>query len=655
MGLKNWDPLEEKFSPELLSATMKRQIKNILKSYTGWFDPLSELIQNALDAVDNRKRRNSEYTPVIWIKIDLKENTICVTDNGVGFSEDQFKSFLVPNVSFKKADDRGNKGVGATYLAYGFNFLQMGTKSQDFSFVGTIKDGREWVEDDSGTKMRPKIQNSKLIHEVFGKIDQGSTFSLKLIGDFIRPKDLKWIGASTADQWEVVLKLKTPLGGIYFNRECLLSKCHLTVISESGGKTEKDITDCEYIYPHKVVSICKELKTIREIQQALIEKGKDGSRLPDNCYRLNGLFNYWTWKDIVSDKGEFRGVLNADEKRLCEKNELFIYGFFCYSTEIWDKYNDDIVKLRKDARILRGGLQIATNCMPQGELSIIPLTKNIGYQNVTHIVVHFEGAEPDLGRKGFQPELTLLAQHIATAIVKRFLDWRKLLKKETGAPPDILGEKSIHDWIRDQEEYERKNPLIIKREDVFLPIKEPSITSRPLNEQDVISLFNQLLAGGVIRGIKLLATSQHQQYDGIYKFCLKKPFENHIFDKDKNPLGIEKSKVTQEYISAPGILEYKYSFDALLEEIEKEEKNERQIKLVVAWEMGKNWQKRYEITPLLHLDNLQHRYFHGGTHIIKDASTGDRVFPAIILSELIDYINGPDDVQDYQRETYMEV
>ena len=125
-------------------------------------------------------------------------------------------------------------------------------------------------------------------------------------------------------------------------------------------------------------------------------------------------------------------------------------------------------------------------------------------------------------------------------------------------------------------------------------------------------------------------------------------------DKEKNPLGIEKSKISKEYISAPGILEYKYSFDGLLEEIEKGEKNERQIKLVVAWIMGLNWQKRYEITPLLHFDNLQHRYFHGGTHIIKDGSTGDVVFPVIMLSELIEYINDPDGVQDYQKKTYME-
>ncbi|MDD4053179.1 MAG: hypothetical protein PHR28_14940, partial [candidate division Zixibacteria bacterium] len=35
MTQENWDPLAQIESPELLSATLKRQIKNILESYTG--------------------------------------------------------------------------------------------------------------------------------------------------------------------------------------------------------------------------------------------------------------------------------------------------------------------------------------------------------------------------------------------------------------------------------------------------------------------------------------------------------------------------------------------------------------------------------------------------------------------------------------------
>jgi hypothetical protein len=124
---------------------------------------------------------------------------------------------------------------------------------------------------------------------------------------------------------------------------------------------------------------------------------------------------------------------STSQVELAKQYRIFCYGFFGYSTEIWDFYNDTVLKVRKGERVLRGGLQLATNAMPQGEVVQIPPTRNIGYQNVCHVVIHFTGAEPDLGRKGFQPELEGLGKAIAVLVVNFFLAWRKHLRKETGA------------------------------------------------------------------------------------------------------------------------------------------------------------------------------------------------------------------------------
>lgn len=67
---QEWDPLTEGISDvNWVLATRKREINNILKSYTGYFDLFAEL-------------------------------------------------------------SRGCKGVGATYLAYGFNYLLASTKGE---------------------------------------------------------------------------------------------------------------------------------------------------------------------------------------------------------------------------------------------------------------------------------------------------------------------------------------------------------------------------------------------------------------------------------------------------------------------------------------------------------------------------------------------
>ena len=138
------------------------------------YDPFAEALQNAMDAVDKRKRiETGAYEPHLWISIDLRQNQLSVTDNGCGFYEEEFKTFLCPNVSFKDGETtRGRKGVGATYLAYGFNFLQLGTKSPGYQQLAEIRDGRQWIEVNSNPNARPQVTESANPPSVFGEIDR---------------------------------------------------------------------------------------------------------------------------------------------------------------------------------------------------------------------------------------------------------------------------------------------------------------------------------------------------------------------------------------------------------------------------------------------------------------------------------------------------
>lgn len=124
-GFASFDPLSVKYNgnEEVVIQSLKREILNILNSYVGWFDPFCEMIQNALDAIDKRKD-NEEFVSQIHILINLRDNMISVTDNGIGFKEAEYLKFLAPNFSFKPNGlARGHKGVGTTYLAYGFNYI----------------------------------------------------------------------------------------------------------------------------------------------------------------------------------------------------------------------------------------------------------------------------------------------------------------------------------------------------------------------------------------------------------------------------------------------------------------------------------------------------------------------------------------------------
>lgn len=649
MQENSWDPLLESRAADqdIVASAQKREIKNILKSYVGMYDSFSELIQNALDAVDKRLQENdTNYKRKLWLEINLKENSFTIVDNGVGFNQAEFRSFLAPNISFKVAGDtRGNKGVGSTYIAYGFDYLQFGTKGNGHQFIGELKGGRQWTEDTNGIVTRPVVINSNSDNLVFESIDRGSIFKIKFGGEQTRPKDLSWFSASTAEQWMYLLLIKTPLGAI--NNQKTEEDCvqfDLKVIDKLDNITTISDKEAKFIYPHTKIKASINLKYVLDDQKKLVEASKDASQIPSKYKQSNGIYEFFNSEEIKNLR-----KYEDEEKALIDKFNINAYGYFTYSTSVWDQFNDKLAKLRKGYRVLKGGLQLANNSMIQGELIAIPLTSNIGYQNQCFIIVHFKNADPDLGRKGFQPELKDLAETIAVSIVNRFKKWKRLLKADSGATPDIIRNIELNDWIRNQENYEIEHPLVLSNENFFKPVNEISIVSEPQSEQDVIVLFNQLIAGGVIRGIKLLSTSQIKQYDGIFKFYVKEPVENYVFDKITNPLGVIESNCGEEFTTEPKILEYKFNLDALIHEFETEYKKPIDISLAIAWEMGSEWKKNYEAISFLNLDYQHQRQFHGITHVLNSTTTS---FTVIILKELVDYLNNVDGVQAYQKETY---
>ncbi len=649
MKLDSWDPLTsgQEVDAEIVFAAKKREIKNILKSYVGMYDSFSELIQNAMDAVDRRatELQEPDYAPRLWLTVNLEENSFSITDNGIGFNEKEFKAFLAPNISFKNGGQtRGNKGVGATYIGYGFDYLQFGTKVPGHTFHGELLKGRDWVEDFHSIVTRPMVTSSEITDPVFAEIPRGSTFKIKFGGLSTRPKDLSWYSATTAEQWLFLLLIKTPLGAITSSSEISKIKFQLNVVNKQGDISTLSEQSCSYIYPHLKLSASVDLKEVLDVQKRLQWQGGDSSKLPAKYLKANGIYEFFSTEDLLSLLS-----LNGKFDTLIGKYQISAYGYFAYSTAIWDQFNDELAQLRKQYRVLKGGLQLSNNQMIQGELITIPLTSNIGHQNQCHIIVHFIDADPDLGRKGFQPELKEAAEQISVGIVKRFQKWRRLLRTDTGAKNDITREGDLHDWVRAQEAHEIANPLSLTNKNFFAPTNEISITSEPVSEQDVIVLFNQLVAGGVVRGIKLLATSQAQQYDGVFKFMIREPLSNHEYDKENNPLGVQQLRYSKEYTSPPKILEYKFNIDALIREFESEYKSEKEIHLAIAWELGSECQRNYDVVSLLDLDNLHLRDYHGITHILSSATSK---FFVIALKELIDYLNSVEGVQAYHRKTY---
>ena len=652
-----WDPLESTAGadPGILIAAQRREIANILRSYTGYYDLFSELLQNALDAVEKRMQDSAtDFAGAVWVNINLGEQTVQVTDNGCAMDLVQLQQFLRPNFSFKSgAVTRGSKGVGATYLGYGFNSLRISSRLGGKTLSGHIENGRTWVEDTTGTVSRPKIVQESPHEGPFEHIDQGTAITVKLRGNNIRPSKLTWYQATTAKQWLALLRIMTPIGGIYLNEEVPpIVTITVFVTDQAGNETEAKLERPEYLYPHTIAPRSGSIIDFLQDQKRRLAAGADMSKISPRYSGLNGLYGQWSAAELLGEVGDcpIKLRLDADERALAKSAGLSIYTYLAFSTELWDAINDKTLGLRKGTRVLHGGLQLSTRHMPQGITLTIPMTNNIGFQSLAHVVIHLDNAEPDLGRKGFQPEYVHLAEKIAVSAVTAFRQRYNLLRKPGGAKI-FNDELKIETWIRDQEEHEKQHALVITGAGLFMPTEELPIRSEPLVEQDVVALFNQMLSSGLIRGVQLIASSQYNQYDGLYRVRMDPPLSRYVLGEN-NPLGIDENRLDEErsYVTKTKILEYKYSLDGLVEELQSGVKDINDIGLVVAWDMGKKWREMFDVTSFLDDDMVHHRQIHGTTHSFVHSVSGSHAFETIILHDLVCYLKDPAAEQARQRD-----
>jgi len=655
MTFMPFDPLEFKNTKvnDAALGALKREIENILSSYVGWFDPFCELIQNALDAVEARvvieKAAGTEasYTPKINIRIDLDDNALTVTDNGVGLDKDKFEQFLAPNFSFKSGNTRGHKGVGATYVAYGFNYMRISTKTPGFQASGRIIGARDWLKSNvAGGNPKVEPDGSPLADPVFAEFDRGVSVTVRF-DDRTHPKRLDWIQAHNADTWSKILSVKTGLGSILPDKSVQVA----IVVHKAGKESQLVKVGTSYLWLHEGAAKKASARDIVKTQDELYKKHGPGRKMPDKYCNLDFIYDTWP----ASELKELLGVtLDAEELAVIDTHSPTIGVEFGYTAKLWTQFNEKL-GLRSGYRVLTSGIQLAANNMPQGETIQVPLTRSIGRQNQVHFLIHFANYTPDLGRKGFHRELTDFAKSVARKITESYLSkLRGRLKANTGVAPDLVRELAISDWKKEMLAHEGNAPLLLKSPHFFIPIERVSITSAPTREQDVIALFHQLIAGGVIRGISAMSTNERFTYDGLFRISFDLSPGMYSYDSDKNPLGVpnELAQSLNGKVTDPRVLEYKFCLDGLVEDVDSQDKNIKDIDLCIIWSTGDLYKERYGIVSLLLPENADQRQYHGVTHVLTDLESGAKLCDLIVLSELIEHLNDSETSAKNQREKY---
>lgn len=652
-----FDPLQVKGRLEdslAAQRALRREIENILSSYVGWYDPFCELVQNGLDALEKRARdeelagTSGNYSQQLRIIVDLDENQLTVSDNGCGMTYEEFQRFLAPNFSFKEeATSRGHKGVGATYLAYGFNYLRVHTRGLGNESCGRILGGRAWLKGPSSSDA-PLVEPDPNpdIDDSFREMDRGTSVTVRFDGQ-TQPRKLSWLSARNAETWLTILRVKTGIGSVE-----PASDKKVEVVCIAGGEISTSTTGgISYLWLHEEKSKSARIRDVEQKASEFFEKYGPSKPLPNAYRQLDFIYDEY---DPIDCKRILAPDVFTEHQEVIETHKPTIRVEYGYTTKLWKVFNEKL-GVRGNMQVLKAGIQLAANGMPQGDVIQVPLTRYTGRQNQVHLLIHFKNYTPDLGRKGFAKPLVDFATDVAVAIVQGPITrLRSSMKRDSGIAPDLDRELKLDDWKEEMIKHEAASPLLLSSEHFFAPTKRISITSTPTREQDAIALFHEIISGGVVRGLSIMSTNERFKYDSLFRINFQHDRELLEFDEDSNPLGIDAQvldglhgKVTQ-----PKVLEYKYSVDGLLNDLDAQEKNLKDIDLCVAWKMGEQWRERFAVTSLLLPENVSQREYHGVTHVLQDPDSGARHCDLIILEDLVSLLMDAPRTHEAQRANY---
>lgn len=628
------DPLKNlDIRGEDAEAYYRRVVKGILESYNSNYDILAELLQNAVDAIEDAEYSENLAPPLIEVTINLIENWISVLDTGVGMTSSQLTAAFAPYVSFKnnpeilekrgtKSPYRGYKGVGLTFLSYGTDKISIHTKQRNGAiYKGKMEYGRAWVFNE-----RP---NRALVIEdeetsPLENYNQGTFIKIQL-SQKTRPKSLRKI-THVPQVWATILRTRTAIGQISFGSHSITPvQCRLNVIDQNS-ETSLNV-DSTFLFPNKVIR--KPEFRFLDVSEYWSLHGNH-TRLENNVKRQDGIHIYWNTKEI---KNQLSKQLQEVYQSEIEEYLPELYAFLPYQTSIWNDINIAISGNIK--RIyLNSGLIIAVNRQRLADTFEIEPTRFDTLSKNLFVLVHFNNARPDQGRKTVQEEVLELAKKIADRALQYMARQRDFLRApgEAPTPEQRQVEKDHDDWLFNVRMHEKNSPLHIP------PIVYQSI---PLTEQDVIGLFHELAVLGVFPGIEIYATSQSKTYDCLVRYNTSTETQGLTYRaSDENALGLSKFVLGEVSIFSTSTLtlEFKNNIDGLIEDIDNDNnrKNFSHIDICVCWSTVSNSFKGYSIEEITET-NLEERKFPGITHLLRRDSD-NQLIQVVMLKSIIDMI-----------------
>ncbi len=605
---------------------IRRDLINLTTSYADDADIFTELIQNAVDAIyvqHSNEANGSEGELVIVVgRRPQNAHYIYVQDNGCGMSDKIVDKVFLPGFSAgkKRGKTIGYKGVGMSYVLGVSNHIAVKTVLPTGDVAErTILQTNNWVVDDANPlpTVKQTFEVPSTIRDIADKIDRGtgvyfefhphtkpgSLEGLVIIGDGPQKELEYWarflcgksaLGIALPGDVEPKVQVNVTLG--LDDGDSLIQE------KFARGKYDPNVPSLGYPFPSAVFKVGSDTSGIDATPEA--------QRVIQHGRRHQAVYHVWKVGELVDEMHN----LDGDEKTLLLSHLDWIYGWFCYSTDVLEQVRK---LMGTRSQLVRWGVRLVVDGAPQGRPLGLTLTSDAGLDRQTHIVLGFDEVDLDTGRKYVSDEhLTAAINKLTARVVTKLKEYRWALKIKEREPVA----SDLKEWIT-RVDARAGDSLITQlfesRDNV------PPARVNPDEEQEVIALWTALVAVGFLNGYEMRALSGFKRYDGLV----------NITDQAVSGGGAMAPLTPTVTPKDNAVLEFKILFSSLVEDFESGKKLPNEIDLVVCWDCPELNLPSGRLQPT-YGEWSHERPVRAASYIYKDGS-GANVIPVIALKNVV--------------------
>ena len=622
-------------NPSDLSEHYRHQLRQTINAYNSTQIVLGEALQNAIDAI---VEADDGISHEINIDLDLDQKSVTVTDNGIGFPNDPSLLFLGGGT--KRSGSRklfGLVGVGIKVVLFSSKEFRLRSNSDQGVFHYEISDAYQFENDpppnlqapsqfpddasslNNGTEVYYRFPEhtednpmEQFIQNMYDQClprgndsDFGKTLTLAVERGFYENR-MAGLMAAFLRRYTYAGDVLNYLGG---KRELLNTTIHTHVTcsnpSANFGDKIGDLFDGKTQFSFK---ISPEYLLVSDTRNWVPRQDRPG--LFDEPLGRGGTNLTRTWRG-------FNTCLYADgedyEKLVTNRNGEFPTAV----RESIEEYRERLFPRINGILLTIGQIPLFEEFLPGGSQRVISANGVV----TTHEVDLTRGRTQQYARS-FDLVIDVNATlnygksqltdtHLVSRI-RRFVNDAYATTIQTAAshwvgrvePPD------------DDEQYD----FFLRRESLNIP--ELAIKKVPRDENDVIALFFELLGRGYIKGYQSFGLSQTDPYDG--RFILRRS-------------GDETDPVIPADDKQLSAVEFKVTASSLIQDLEREAKDPRELRLVIAWEEGASNSDQFGFADIEYSRYNPDNVYPSVTRYLQDTRSGSQI-QVLLLKSVVDEI-----------------